>query len=153
MLYLLAEIEGQTFALPAHDVASVGDFYSWTGVPGADPSIVGIASRRSQIITLLQIDIAGSLEKNASASYPRYRCKALITSHNGFDYGIIVSGTVDSHMAESDPIRAAQDIDPALAMIVTELISIGGNFAPVLDIRKAIQLITEKSDRQHSLAA
>jgi chemotaxis signal transduction protein len=153
MLYLLADIEGQVFAVPAQDISSVADFYSWTRVPGADRSIVGIAARRSQIITLLQLDIKNSLDAKEAMFHTRYRCKAMIASHNGFDYGIILSGPVDSHMAESEPICAPQDMDPALTPFVSELISIAGNFVPVLDIRKAIQHMTEKSGRAQRKAA
>jgi chemotaxis signal transduction protein len=146
MLYLIAQIGDEKFAVPAQDISSVADFSQWAPIAGSSDAILGMASRRSQIITLVQLLPQHMSQNPDEGTFRQPGHRAMIISNNGFDYGIIISGAVDSMQADSPEIPAPLDIAPHLRPLVSSLVSIDQIFVPVLNIRRAISFITEQME-------
>ncbi len=140
-LYMIVHIEGQKFAVSAGDIQCIADFLHWTPVQGAPPMIVGMATRRSQIITLIQLGLHPGNGKDFTNSHFGQTCRAMIFAHNGYDYGIIISGAVDSSLSDADVLPAPKNIAAEWRDMISGLVSINREFVPVLSVKRAIQAI------------
>ncbi|PCD03689.1 chemotaxis protein CheW [Sphingomonas spermidinifaciens] len=128
-LFLVARIAGQAVAVASRSVESVVDLGEVTPAPLAARHVLGLATLRSRIVTV--IDTAGTLTGEASAAPPR---RAIVSAIEGHHYAFVVDALDD--VAE----LAAQPLDPGIALsghwadAASALVEPAGEAALVIDL-------------------
>lgn len=98
-LYLIAEADGKTFAVPAGDVDTIVRDMEIVPVPLAEASVAGIAALRSRVVTV--VDLIATIAGRAAASC----CgkPVIVTRLDGHLYGFAVDRVRDILEADGVP--------------------------------------------------
>lgn len=89
-LFLIAHVAGRPVAVPAAQVDSVVDLAEIVPVPGAEPSVRGLAALRSRVVTVIDTGVALGLAPTSDSAR-----RAVITHVDGHHYAVVVDALED----------------------------------------------------------
>ena len=127
-LYLIATIAGQSVAIRAAAVHSVVDIDAIAPVPLAPAHIAGLATLRSQVLTVICCECALGLDQRPTA-----KKRAVIVEVDGHHYALLV-GTIDDVRAiEEAPAPVRARLDGGWARIARGLLDYEGESVLLID--------------------
>lgn len=128
-LYLVAEISGSRFAIPADTVESVVTASEVIPVPLAAPMVAGVAALRSKVITV--IDTIASINGGLAAVS---KGQSLIVVHVGdFLYGLAVDAVHDVCECVAEPEKLGAAFEAGWRRISIGAIEADGSTIAVID--------------------
>ncbi|MBB5697567.1 chemotaxis protein CheW [Sphingomonas yantingensis] len=128
-LFLVAEVAGQSIAVASRSVESVVDLGEVTPTPLAARHVLGLATLRSRIVTV--IDTAGTLTGTPSTGRPR---RAIVSAIEGHHYAFVVDALDDVAMFAAQPLESGVALAGAWAGATSGLVEQGGTSALVVDL-------------------
>lgn len=128
-LYLLAQVAGQPVAVASAAVESVVDLGEITPAPRAAPHVLGLATLRSRVVTV--IDTAGAL---AGVRGPAKPGRAIVSAIDGHHYAFVVESLDDVADFEPQPLAAGIVLDGAWASAARAVVERAGEPALVVDL-------------------
>lgn len=104
-LLVMITIDGRKCALRALDVNSVMEIEAITAVPMAPPHVLGLSTRRSQTLTVIDCKGAAGLPAQRDPIGKR----AAVVQHEGHTYALLVDGIedVENTLGEINPVSDA----------------------------------------------
>lgn len=128
-LFLVAEVAGQSIAVASRTVESVVDLGEVTPAPLAARHVLGLATLRSRIVTV--IDTAGTLTGEASAARPR---RAIVSAIEGHHYAFVVDALDDVAEFNAQPLGPGVALSGNWATASSALVEHSGETALVIDL-------------------
>ncbi|WP_299327679.1 chemotaxis protein CheW [Parasphingopyxis sp.] len=128
-LYLVAEIAGTRFAMPADTVESVVTASDIIPVPRAAPTVAGIAALRSKVITVIDTRAAinGSKARIAASQL------LIVAKLDDFLYGLAVDKVHDVCEYATAPRKLGAAFEPGWRRVSTGIIELDGAAIVVLN--------------------
>ena len=128
-LYLVAEIGGSRFAMPADTVESVVTASEFIPGPLAVPMVAGVAALRSKVITV--IDTMASIDGGSAAVSMG---QSLVVVHvDEFLYGLAVDTVHDVCECAAEPEKLGAAFEPGWRRISIGAIEVDGFTIAVID--------------------
>lgn len=127
-LCLLATLAGRAVAIPADLVEAVVDLGEIVPVPRTDPVIVGLATLRSRVITVLD-------PRPALGAAPTPTRRAVLLRIEGHEYALLVDDCVDIAPLAVAPLPAGVALNSAWRAIADGVVERDG--VPLLLITPA----------------
>lgn len=106
-LYLIAHIAGRVVAIESVEVESVVDMGEVTPIPLSPDHVIGLATLRSRVVTV--IDTTAALTGAPSAGQPR---RAIVSVIDGHHYAFAVDALEDVAAFTSHPLDGGEDDGP-----------------------------------------
>lgn len=128
-LFLVARVAGQSIAVASRSVESVVDLGEVTPAPLAARHVLGLATLRSRIVTV--IDTAGTLTGEASAARPH---RAIVSAIEGHHYAFVVDALDDVAEFTAHPLESGVALSGAWAAAASGLVEPAGESALVIDL-------------------
>jgi purine-binding chemotaxis protein CheW len=128
-LFLIAQVAGQAIAVASASVESVVDLAEVTPAPLAARNVLGLATLRSRIVTVL--DTAGALTGEATIAPPG---RAIVSAIDGHHYAFVVDALDDVADFAVQPLASGIALSGAWAHAATALIERDGDPALVIDL-------------------
>jgi chemotaxis signal transduction protein len=141
-LFIIIQIGTVHFAIPADQVQMVADFTQYQSIPGGHHAVLGLASKRSQIITLIdpqKLMEDGNCAQHSSIKIDALSIRAIVFSYHGFDYGVVIPHTVDSFESTNEYMPKPSDLSNKINRFTSALIYLNEKFYPVLDLAAVIK--------------
>ncbi|HTG37559.1 chemotaxis protein CheW [Sphingomonas sp.] len=128
-LFLVAQVAGHAIAVESSAVESVVDLGEVTPTPLAARHVLGLATLRSRVVTVL--DTAGALAGVAGTIAPR---RAIVSQIDGHHYAFVVDTLDDVAEFTPRPLAAGVTLPGIWARAVDGVIDRDGEAALVIDL-------------------
>ena len=131
-LFLVAHVADRPVAIPAEQVDSVVDLTEIVPVPGAPPSLRGLAALRSRVVTVIDTGLALGLEATPDAAR-----RAVISRVEGHFYAVLVDALEDVAPFERLPLAGLR-LGAGWADAGSGLIERDGELVLVIDLPRLV---------------
>ncbi|MEZ0495563.1 chemotaxis protein CheW [Sphingomonas sp. IW22] len=139
-LYLLAQVAGHPVAIESAAVESVVDLGEVTPTPLAARHVLGLATLRSRVVTVL--DTAGALAGEAGGGVPR---RAIVSQIDGHHYAFAVDALDDVAEFTPRPLAAGVTLPGEWARATRAVIDRDGEAALVIDLAALVPGLQQMS--------
>lgn len=131
--YLIARVAGQRIAMAASDVQCVIELGTVVPVPGAPPFIIGLATQRSQTLTVFDVAVALGLPGRDES----YRF-AVVVEVGGVGYALAVDA-VESVIAAIGEVRPVKtSLSPGWSRSATGMIDTSVGTVLLIDLTRLV---------------
>lgn len=139
-LFLLAQVAGHPVAVRSADVESVVDLGAVTPTPRAAKHVVGLATLRSRVVTV--IDTAAALAGEPPQVEPR---RAIVSAIEGHHYAFAVDRLDDVAEFEPQPLAAGVALDGGWGAVADAVIERGDRPVLVIGLAALVAGLTAAS--------
>lgn len=140
-LFLVAQVAGQAIAVASKSVESVVDLGEVTPTPLAARHVLGLATLRSRIVTV--IDTAGTLTGAPTIGRPR---RAIVSAIEGHHYAFVVDALDDVAEFVAQPLGAGVALSGQWAEASSGLIEHAQETALVIDLPTLVPGVQPRSN-------
>ena len=104
-LLLVTTVAGRSAAIRAAEVESVIEIDAFVPIPLAPSPVIGLATLRSRVLTVIDVRAALNLEPDSAAPQGR---RAIVIDCEGHSYALLVDAVLDvtPALSELEPTRA-----------------------------------------------
>ncbi len=131
--HLIARVAGQRIAMAASDVQCVIELGGVVPVPGAPPTIIGLATQRSRTLTVF--DVAVALGLPGPDEPHRF---AVVVEFGGVGYALAVDAveSVTAAIGEVKPVKTS--LSPGWSRSTRGMIETSAGTVPLIDLSKLV---------------
>lgn len=129
-LLLVTTIAGRSAALCAAEVESVIEIDAFVPIPLAPSPVIGLATLRSRVLTVIDVRAALGLEADPAAPHGR---RAIVVELDGHSYALLVDTVLDVTPALSELVPTRADAGDGWAVAARGMVETAAGPLLVLD--------------------